>query len=90
MRRVATTFPLSGVSLAAARAALTDRDPFNMVYEANRDGRAWLSEQLSALGLEIVPSQTSFVLAGFPNPDKSVEALRVEGLVFSIPPQLKS
>ena len=43
VRHVATTFPLSGVSLAAARAVLTDHDHFNMVYEANQDGRAWLS-----------------------------------------------
>ena len=86
VRRVATTFPLSGVSLAAARAALTDHDHFNMVYQANRDGRAWLSEQLSALGLEIVPSQTNFVLAGFADPDKSAEAadrhLRAAGIAI--------
>lgn len=74
VQRIATTFPLSGVSLAAARAALADRGHFDAVYQANRDGRAWLSEQLAALGLAVVPSQANFVLAGFPDPARTAEA----------------
>jgi len=74
VRRISTTFPLSGVSMAAARAALTDRDHFDTVYAANRDGRTWLSERLAGLGLAVVPSQANFVLAGFPDPTRTAEA----------------
>ena len=74
VRRISTTFPLSGVSMAAARAALADRGHFDTVYAANRDGRAWLSERLTGLGLAVVPSQANFVLAGFPDPARTAEA----------------
>ena len=85
VRRVSTTFPLSGVSLAAARAALGDRAHYDMVYEANRAGRQYLSYALTELGLNVIPSQANFILAGFPDPEFSaVEAdrhLRAEGIV---------
>ena len=74
VRRISTTFPLSGVSMAAARAALVDRAHYDAVYAANRDGRAWLSERLAGLGLAVVPSQANFVLAGFPDPARTAEA----------------
>lgn len=73
VRRVATTFPLSGTSLAAARAALTDRGHFDAVCAANREGRTWLSARLTELGLAVVPSQANFVLAGFPDPARTAE-----------------
>ena len=74
VRRVATTFPLSGTSMAAARAALADPGHYDAVYAANRDGRAWLSGRLANLGLAVVPSQANFVLAGFPDPARTAEA----------------
>jgi histidinol-phosphate aminotransferase len=32
--------------------------------------RSWLSEQLAALGLDVVPSQSNFVLVGFPDRER--------------------
>lgn len=86
VRRISTTFPISGPSMAAALAALEDRAHYDMVYEANREGRRYLSDSLAALGLAIVPSQTNFVLVGFPDTERcAIDAdhyLRMRGIAI--------
>lgn len=70
VRRISTTFPVSGTSMAAALSALSDRDHYNRVFEANRSGRRYLSEALSEMGLTVIPSQANFILVGFPNSER--------------------
>lgn len=71
LRRIALTFPVASPSAAAAIAALEDRAHTGYVFEENRKGRNWLTRELQNLGLEVVPSQTNFVLVHFPDPKKS-------------------
>ncbi|WP_299669252.1 histidinol-phosphate transaminase [uncultured Ruegeria sp.] len=75
VRRIALTFPVASPSAVAAIAALEDRAHTRFVYEANRCGRNWLSSEMQALGLTIVPSQANFLLVHFPGPVKSAKAV---------------
>ena len=66
IERIRAPFNTSIAAQQAAVAALADVD-----FQArSRDHvalwRPWLTQQLGGLGLEVVPSQANFVLAGFP------------------------
>lgn len=84
LRRIALTFPAAAPSVAAAVAALEDRGHTKFVYDANLASRRRLSAQLQELGLEVVPSQTNFVLVKFSDPHKNAaaasDALRAKGI----------
>ena len=75
VKRLALTFPIATPSLAAALAALHDREHVAEVRAQNRRLRAWLGAELTALGLRVIPSQTNFVLVHLPDTDRSAEAL---------------
>ncbi|MGI9388441.1 MAG: pyridoxal phosphate-dependent aminotransferase [Boseongicola sp.] len=75
VKRLALTFPIATPSLAAALAALQDREHVAQVRAKNRLLRDWLRKELAALGLRVIPSQTNFVLIHLPNPDRSAVAL---------------
>lgn len=85
VRRIALTFPISSPSMAAAIAALEDRAHSNFVRTENGRGRNWLTRQVEALGLSVVPSQANFVLIHFENPGRPAIAaarhLRERGIV---------
>ena len=55
-------------------------------YAANLEGRTWLTRQLTDLGLEVIPSQTNFVLVHMPDPAFSAKAceaaLRQQGIAI--------
>ncbi|WP_424830310.1 pyridoxal phosphate-dependent aminotransferase [Ruegeria sp.] len=84
VRRIALTFPVASPSAAAALAALEDRSHTQFVFDANRKGREWLTSELGALGLSVVPSQANFLLVHMPDPEKSAAAadmaLRQKGI----------
>ncbi len=65
VKRIGTTFPLTSPSLAAAIAALADTQHTRSVRESNRLLRRRVTEELSASGLYVYPSQTNFVLVRF-------------------------
>lgn len=71
--RIALTFPLSSPSVAAAIAALQDRAHFDWIRKQNNANRTQLSAALDALGLEVYPSQTNFVLTDFRHQTISAE-----------------
>jgi histidinol-phosphate aminotransferase len=74
---VGITFPVSTTALAAGIVALEDKAHTDSVFRLNLEIRGEFSNKLERLGLEIVPSQTNFVLVGFPTDGKSaVEAHR--------------
>ena len=75
VKRLALTFPVASTSVAAALAALQDHTHTDFVYEQNLKSRSWLTAQLQDLGLEVIPSQTNFVLVKLPDPERSAEAL---------------
>jgi histidinol-phosphate aminotransferase len=61
MNRLRTPFNLTGVSQAAALAALDDADHVNRSIQENAAERAKLTKGLSALGLRPVRSHTNFI-----------------------------
>jgi len=75
VRRIGLTFPVAAPSLAAAVAALEDTAHLQSVYDTNARGRRWITAELQALGLQVIPSQANFVLIRFPDPAKSAEAV---------------
>ncbi len=86
VRRIALTFPVASPSVAAAITAIEDREYTKFVYEVNRKGRNWLTSELEALGLRVIPSQANFILVHFPDATRSAEAcdraLRQRGIAI--------
>ena len=64
--RIRAPFNTSTCAQEAAIAALDDVEFQRRSVEHVDRWRAWLTQQLGGLGLEIVPSQANFVLVGFP------------------------
>lgn len=64
--RIRAPFNVSTAGQLAAVAALEDRDFVRRTQELVWRWRPWLHDQLANLGLQPVPSQSNFVLVGFP------------------------
>ncbi|WP_371168268.1 histidinol-phosphate transaminase [Aliiroseovarius sp. 2305UL8-7] len=67
LNRVRGPFNLSMAQMAAAQAALEDRDHVAHCLSENTRLRAWLAEALAALGIPSDTSCTNFILARFAN-----------------------
>ncbi|NVJ70476.1 MAG: aminotransferase class I/II-fold pyridoxal phosphate-dependent enzyme, partial [Alphaproteobacteria bacterium] len=50
-----------------ALAAVKDQAYLDQVVSFTAHWRDWMTAELSALGLDVVPSQTNFILVGFPS-----------------------
>ncbi|MBI1386572.1 MAG: aminotransferase class I/II-fold pyridoxal phosphate-dependent enzyme [Rhizobiales bacterium] len=72
--RIGMTFPVASPSLAAAMAAIGDREHARHVRETTIRLRGLLTTQLAALGLAPVPSQGNFVLVRFPKASHTAAA----------------
>ncbi len=66
LERVGPSFPTNVAASAAALAALHDREHTRRVLDHNAKWLGWFSERLQRIGLKVYPSQTNFVLVGFP------------------------
>lgn len=73
LHRLGVTFPLTTPSAAAALAALEDRTHLMMVRDQNAEQRALMTSALADMGLEVVPSQTNFILVHLPGQAAMVE-----------------
>jgi histidinol-phosphate aminotransferase len=62
LERLRESFNVNGVALAAAQAALDDREYLERVRSFNREERAWLADEFAARGYAALPSQTNFLL----------------------------
>ena len=62
MHRVRQPFNVNAAAQWAALAAVQDREHVCRTLEVNRDGMAYLTREVSRLGLEQVPSQANFIL----------------------------
>lgn len=71
------SFNLNAMALAAAEAALSDPAHLERVRECNAIERAWLAAGLAGLGLQVLPSQTNFLLVHF-----GTEAAAIERALF--------
>jgi histidinol-phosphate aminotransferase len=81
MNRVREPFNVNSVALAAAAAALDDLDFVRKSYELNRIGMKQLTEGLSALGLEFIPSYGNFVSFKVPNAAEVFQRLLKSGVI---------
>ena len=59
------SFNLNAFALVGAVAALSDKQHLVTVREGNEIERTWLQNELSGLGLLVLPSQTNFLLVRF-------------------------
>jgi len=83
--RLRESFNVNALALAAAEAALGDQAHIVRGREWNRAERAWLSTQLRARGLRVLPSQTNFVLIDFGTDAAPIEAKLFERGVIARP-----
>jgi histidinol-phosphate aminotransferase len=79
-------FNVAAPALAAGEAALHDTAFTEAVRRHNDQGRAWLADALTALGLQPVPGVGNFLLVGFPDPARHSAAaadafLRRQGII---------
>ena len=86
VQRIGLTFPVATPSVAAAVAALENTPHTEFVARANVRERRWMTAEMEALGLSVVPSQTNFILVHFGDKEKSAEAatatLRRKGIAL--------
>jgi histidinol-phosphate aminotransferase len=82
MEPIRESFNLNTIALHAARIALSDEMHLAKVRDQNALERDWLSARLTALGVEVLPSQTNFVLACFGARTDAIEsALFLRGVM---------
>ncbi len=81
--KVKDSYNLNRMSLAAGAAALGDMDHMRRNARRIRKTRARLTEGLTALGFDVLPSQANFVFAriGHPRPRELYEALKAHGIL---------
>ncbi|MBW1779903.1 MAG: histidinol-phosphate transaminase [Deltaproteobacteria bacterium] len=83
MNRVRQPFNANTLAQAAATAALDDEVFVAKTLEAVRDGLSYLYQNLDAMGLEYIPTQTNFFLIKAPGGGKRVyEAMLKEGVII--------
>ncbi len=76
-------FNVTTPALAAARAALADGDYLARTYALNTAGREQLTQGLSAMGLQCLPSAGNFVTVRFPDAGAAHGTLLAAGIAVS-------
>jgi histidinol-phosphate aminotransferase len=84
LNRIRGPHNISGPAILAGVAAVKDQPMIELARNHNEYWRAWLTEELTRLGIEIVPSVTNFVLARFGSVERAQAAdahLRANGII---------
>jgi histidinol-phosphate aminotransferase len=83
MMKVKDSYNCDALSIAAGRAALEDRDYAAGTWQAVREERDRLSEELGRRGFQVIPSQANFLLATVPGGDGAALylALKARGIL---------
>jgi histidinol-phosphate aminotransferase len=81
VQRARQPFNVNQMALAAAEAALLDRDHVRKVVDLNRRMRRLLEQGLARLGVRVAPSQANFVYFRVPSAFKVYEALLAKGVI---------
>jgi len=85
LQRIRTPFNTNAPALAAAAAAMQDREYADRVRDHNTEWLQTMTRELKLLGLEPIPSVTNFVFVRFPEGAHSAEAacnfLRLRGII---------
>jgi len=81
--RVRLPFSVNLLAEAAGMAALEDRHFRQATLETVRQGRTWLTGELTRLGCAVAPSQANFLLFTPPAPAKALfETLLTKGVII--------
>ncbi len=67
LNRIRPPFNISSIASAAGIAALADAEHIQKAIEHNTRWLAWLTNEISALGLEVLPSVANFIAIRFPS-----------------------
>jgi histidinol-phosphate aminotransferase len=67
LNRIRPPFNISSVASAAGIAALADREHLQKAIDHNTHWLPWLRNEISALGLEVLPSVANFIAIRFPS-----------------------
>ena len=81
MERVREPFNVNSLALAAAEAALEDREHVEESIRVNDVGREFLVRELAALGLPFVPTQGNFMMVEVVDAKGVYDALLREGVI---------
>jgi histidinol-phosphate aminotransferase len=81
MNRVREPFNVNSLALAAAAAALEDTEFIAKTYELNRAGMKQITDGLTALGLEYIPSFGNFVTFRVPRAADAFQRLLAAGVI---------
>ncbi len=80
--KVKQPFNVNSIAKTASMVALNDKDYLNNSFESNKKGKNYLYKELSALGLDYVPSQTNFILITIGNDaDECFKSLQKKGVI---------
>lgn len=83
IHRVRAPFNVNQLAQAGAIAALDDTEHYNNTLKMTREGIAWLTEQLTGLGLTCYPTQTNFFLVDLKKEGKPFyEAMLRKGVII--------
>lgn len=90
LERVRAPFNVSTIALAAAEAALADRDHLDRYVAHNARERARVAQALAGLGLTVAPSQANFLLVSAARDGRTLadELLRRGVIVRAMPPPI--
>jgi len=67
LNRIRGPFNVNGPALAAGIEAMKDQSHVDQATEHNEKWAAWLTREISALGLEVLPAVANFLSIRFPN-----------------------
>lgn len=67
LNRIRPPFNISSIASAAGIAALADAEHIQKAIEHNTRWLPWLTNEISALGLEVLPSVANFIAIRFPS-----------------------
>jgi histidinol-phosphate aminotransferase len=81
LHRVRQPFNVNAAAQWAARAALEDEEHVRKSLEANRRGMAYLTREITQLGLEQVPSRANFILVRVGDGNEVFQQLLVQGVI---------
>ncbi len=88
LNQVREPFPVNRLAQAAAEAVLDDDEYIRAGLETNRSGRAFLSGELTRLGLRSLPSQANFILVDLGRPAAEVAQRLLERGVIIRPGEI--
>lgn len=76
-------YNVNRMSMAAAAAAMEDKDYFARCCAAIRENRAWTASALEALGFSVLPSAANFLFAKYPRLEGQAlyQALKARGIL---------